>query len=151
MSKYTPQLAESIATLVGNGVPITHAAQAHGIGKVTFYDWLKGKHTFRTLVEAKRSEAIAERVERIRQAGKKGLWTADAWWLERQEPELFMLRTKLEGAAAPITINLVIPRGASAKDSIDKWADVVEIGPRDVELIAAPKAFDAQDMHREDE
>ncbi len=137
MSKYTPELAESIATLVGNGVPITHAAQAHGIGKVTFYDWLKGKHTFRTLVEAKRSEAIAERVERIRQAGKKGLWTADAWWLERQEPELFMLRTKVDNQAAPITINLIIPPGTAIKDQIDTWADVVEVEASQVKQLTS--------------
>jgi len=137
LSKYTPELADSIATLVGNGVPLVHAAQANGINRNTFYDWIKNKQAFQALVEAKRAAAIAERVERIRQAGVKGLWTADAWWLERQEPELFMLRTKLEGQQAPITINLIIPPGTAVKDSIDTWADVVEIEAQDVKQLTS--------------
>ncbi len=137
MTKYSPELAESIAELVGNGVPLVHAAGACNIARNTFYDWLKNKITFRTLVEAKRSEAIAERVARIKQAGVKGLWTADAWWLERQEPELFMLRTKLEGQQAPITINLIIPPGTAVRDQIDTWADAVEIEAQDVKQLTS--------------
>ena len=135
MTKYSPELAESIAELVASGVPQVHAAQAHYVHRNTYMQWIKDKSAFSALVQAKRAEAIAERVERIRQAGVKGLWTADAWWLERQEPELFMLRTKVDNQAAPITINLIIPPGTAVKDQIDKWADVVEIEAQDVKQI----------------
>jgi hypothetical protein len=41
------------------------------------------------LINSRRGEAIANRVLRIKKAGEKGVWTADAWWLERQLPEDF--------------------------------------------------------------
>ena len=135
MTKYSPEIAESIAELVGNGVPYIHAAEAHNVHRNTYARWIKEKDAFRALVQAKRSEAIAERVARIRQAGQKGLWTADAWWLERQEPELFMLRTKLESQAPALTLNLIIPAGTAVRDQIDKWANVVEIDAQDVKQI----------------
>ena len=39
--------------------------------------------------------AIALRVENIRQAGVEGNWQADAWWLERVDPENFGRKDKL--------------------------------------------------------
>ena len=92
MSKYTPELAESFAESVANGTPVTIAAQAHGIGAKTFYRWLEENESFKALIEQKRAQAIRQRVERIKEAGVKGTWTADAWWLERQKPEEFGIK-----------------------------------------------------------
>jgi hypothetical protein len=93
MSKYTPELAEHIATLVGEGTPIKFAAEACGIARTTFYEWVDGNLTLRTLIEQKRAEAVRERVKLIQEAAKSGKqWTAACWWLERQHPEEFGLK-----------------------------------------------------------
>lgn len=104
MSKYTPELAESIAESVANGTPVTIAAQAHGIGRKSFYRWMEEHESFKAVIEQKRAQAIRQRVERIKEAGVKGTWTADAWWLERQKPEEFGAKPERKDINITVTI-----------------------------------------------
>src|SRR5512139_874474 len=90
-SKYTPELGELIAEMVGSGTPVAHAAQACGIDRTTFYAWLESDPSLATEIKKRRSQAVHERVEVIRQAMPKQ-WTAAAWYLERQHPEEFGLK-----------------------------------------------------------
>ena len=94
--KLTDQLCDEICNDIKAGVPIKHAAIAHGISKSTFYDWYgKGETAksgkfkkFYDKVEEAKSVAITLRARRIYKAGED-CWQADAWWLERVDPNNF--------------------------------------------------------------
>jgi len=95
-TKYTPELGEMIAEMVAQGTPHATAAQAAGVCRDTYYRWLSENPSFSTAIEQKKAQAVHDRVSRILEAGRKGVWQADAWWLERRRPEQFMLRQKLD-------------------------------------------------------
>ena len=94
--KLTDQLCDDICNDIKAGVPIKHAAIAHGISKSTFYDWYsKGENAksgkfkkFYDKVEEAKSVAVTLRARRIYKAGEMS-WQADAWWLERVDPDNF--------------------------------------------------------------
>lgn len=94
--KLTNKLCDEICNDIKAGVPIKHAAISHGITEVTFYNWYnKGKKAkkgkfrdFYNYVEEAKSIAITLRARRIYKAGQAS-WQADAWWLERVDPENF--------------------------------------------------------------
>lgn len=94
--KLTDQLCDDICNDIKAGVPIKHAAIAHGISKSTFYDWYgKGEQAksgkfkkFYDKVEEAKSVAVTLRARRIYKAGED-CWQADAWWLERVDPDNF--------------------------------------------------------------
>ena len=105
--KLTDTLADEICNDIKAGVPFKHAAISHGISEVTFYNWYnKGKEAkrktkFRELyekVEEAKSIAITLRARRIYKAGESN-WQADAWWLERMDPENFAAKEKVEAKA----------------------------------------------------
>lgn len=101
--KLTDQLCDDICNDIKAGVPIDHAAIAHGITRATFYNWYnKGEDAksgkfkkFYDKVEKAKSVAITLRARRIYKAGETS-WQADAWWLERVDPENFGRRDKHE-------------------------------------------------------
>lgn len=96
-------ISKKICDEIKRGLPITKAPLLAGVTAQTFYNWYnrgkkakKGKfHDFYNEVEEAKAYAIALRVENIRQAGVEGNWQADAWWLERVDPENFGRRDKL--------------------------------------------------------
>lgn len=95
--KLTPEVQDTIARMIKVGVPIEMAAEAAGIARSTFFDWLKrgeAKGTknkrfrdFRAAIEQARAEAEATLVTRIAKAAQNGSWSAAAWLLERRAPE----------------------------------------------------------------
>jgi transposase len=94
--KLTAERQDAIVKAIREGNPHDTAAQAAGIGKTAFYDWLrKGEESekndkYKKFYEAvKTAEATAEalRVRRINKAGLHGDWKADAWYLERRYPD----------------------------------------------------------------
>ena len=94
--KLTDQLCDDICNDIKAGVPIDHASIAHGITRATFYNWYrKGENAksgkfkkFYDKVEEAKSVAITLRARRIYKAGEDN-WQADAWWLERVDPDNF--------------------------------------------------------------
>lgn len=94
--KLNDKLCDEICNDIKAGVPIVHAAISHGITHTTFYDWYnKGKNAksgkfkqFHDKVEEAKSVAITLRARRIYKAGEDN-WQADAWWLERIDPDNF--------------------------------------------------------------
>ena len=101
--KLTDQLCDDICNDIKAGVPIDHAAIAHGITRATFYNWYrKGEEAksgkfrqFHDKVEEAKSVAITLRARRIYKAGEDN-WQADAWWLERVDPDNFGRKDKHE-------------------------------------------------------
>ena len=95
--KLNPQIQEAICNEIKRGTPITSACLIAGISKDTYYRWYrKGEKAktgrfkeFYNKIEEAKAYAIALRVENIRKAGRNGSWQADAWWLERMDPENF--------------------------------------------------------------
>jgi len=134
MTKYSPEIAESIAESVGRGTPIVFAAEAHFVHRNTVFAWIRNKAAFRALIEAKRGQFIEENLGYIR-AARPTNWQAAGWMIERQYPEYFALRPPDRGLGGDITINLIIPEGTAVRDQIGKWADVVEIEAQDVKQI----------------
>jgi hypothetical protein len=91
-TKCTPELTSAIAADVSLGLPGEVAAVAHGVGRSTFYRWLKwgrrrepGFIEFRDAIQKARAEAEDHFVGIIREAAAKS-WQAAAWWLERRSP-----------------------------------------------------------------
>jgi len=91
-TKGTPELTTAIAADIAQGVPGEVAAVARGIGRSTFYNWVKwgrqrepGFVEFRDAIKRARAEAESHYVGIIRAATLKN-WQAAAWWLERRAP-----------------------------------------------------------------
>ena len=77
------------------GLPYDTACALAGITYQTFLNWMRAGEAagsgkfFEFFEEVKKAEAIAESVhiKNIKDAGKSGIWQADAWMLERRYPE----------------------------------------------------------------
>ena len=83
-TKYTPEIAERIATRVAMGNYRETAAAAEGIAKSTFFEWLDRYSDFSDLIEKADAQAEGKRVKTILQAADGGKWQAAAWYLERK-------------------------------------------------------------------
>lgn len=119
--KLTDKLCSEICNDIKAGVPIEHASVAHGITKVTFYNWYKkgegaksGKFKrFYDEVEEAKSVAITLRARRIYNAGEDN-WKADAWWLERIDPDNFARKNKHE-VEAKAEVEVTTPLDEASK------------------------------------
>jgi hypothetical protein len=135
MTKYSPEIAESIAEAVAQGMPIKYAAEMHFVGRNTLHNWISKRKSFRALIDAKKAEFIKDNLKFLRDARPKN-WQAASWLLERRLPEEFALRLPDKGLSGPITINLLLPLGVGMKDSIGQWADkVIDVQTEDVKQI----------------
>ena len=114
--KLNPQIQEAICNEIKRGTPITSACLIAGISKDTYYRWYrKGEKAktgrfkeFYNKIEEAKAYAIALRVENIRKAGRNGSWQADAWWLERMDPENFSRKDNVNVKSENINHNLNI-------------------------------------------
>jgi hypothetical protein len=91
-TKCTPEVTTAIAADIVLGLPGEVAAAAHGVGRSTFYAWLKwgrkrepGFIEFRDAIQKARAEAESHYLGIVRAATVKS-WQAAAWWLERRVP-----------------------------------------------------------------
>ena len=94
-TKLTPEVQERIVAVLRSGAYVEQAAEAAGIGRSTFDDWIrrgdsdaakdKPFRDLRDAVEQARAEAEARHVALIARASSKS-WQAAAWLLERQYP-----------------------------------------------------------------
>ncbi len=77
------------------GLPYDTACALAGITYQTFLNWMRAGEAaesgkfFEFFEAVKKAEAIAESVHiaNIKNAGKSGVWQADAWMLERRYPQ----------------------------------------------------------------
>ena len=113
--KLTDELCDNICKDIKEGVPIVHASVANGISTSTFYSWYdKGKEAksgkykkFYDEINEARSVAVTLRAKRVYKAGETS-WQADAWWLERVDPENFGRKDhhKIESENTNINFNM---------------------------------------------
>lgn len=102
--RYNKKTCDEIYNLISTGVPIKQTCAIVGINRDTYYRWYNnGKedpeskyYPFYQRMEKAKANAIAARVKRINDAGKAGTWQADAWYLERIDPEHFGRKDKVE-------------------------------------------------------
>lgn len=88
-TKFSATLRRTICTFVARGLSYQHAAEASGIHRDTFHDWMRKYSDFSDAVKRARARGISERLARIEKAGRDGTWQADAWYLERVAPQHF--------------------------------------------------------------
>lgn len=104
MVRFNEELTKKICQKIATGVPINHSCASVGISRSQFYEWYRrgkqakrGKyHDFYEKVEKAKADAISLRVARINKAGENGNWQADAWYLERIDPEHFGKKDKVQ-------------------------------------------------------
>lgn len=81
--KRTPENAALILALVEKGVPEGLAAQRAGIDPDTLTNWKHDDPEMADLVEIARTEAVCRKIARVDEAGQRGDWKADSWYLEK--------------------------------------------------------------------
>ena len=141
--KLTDELCDNICKDIKEGVPIVHASVANGISTSTFYSWYdKGKEAksgkykkFYDEINEARSVAVTLRAKRVYKAGETS-WQADAWWLERVDPENFGRQDKMEVKSDNTNTNVnmeVIPTDKVLEENADTITRFIErrIKPED--------------------
>jgi len=105
-AKDKPETIDSILGLLRSGNPRKIAVQASGISMDSFMRWLKENQSFADNVRKAESMAVADRMQNIANAGKRGDWKADTWVLERTHREIFGEKeSKNNSLAVQININ----------------------------------------------
>jgi transposase len=108
----TPERSETIITAVRNGMRLDTAALYSGVGKETFWRWLRqgrGEHatepfkTFADDLDQALAQWEATKVLQISKAGDKQ-WQANAWLLERRMPNEYGHRSRTD---VNVSVNLV--------------------------------------------
>jgi hypothetical protein len=110
-SRLTPEVEARILNAIRCGAPNKVACAAAGIHQDTLYGWLeKAKEqpeseyaAFSEKLTRAREEGITARLAIVMKAAKMD-WRAAAWLLERDLPDLFSLKYRVEHSAAPMTI-----------------------------------------------
>ena len=104
--KDKPETIDSILGLLRSGNPRKIAVQASGISMDRFMRWMKEDHSFADNIRKAESMAVADRMQNIAAAGKRGDWKADTWVLERTHREIFGEKeSKNNSLAVQININ----------------------------------------------
>ncbi len=110
-SKLTPDVEARILNAIRCGAPNKIACAAAGIGERTFYQWEEKAEShpdseyaqFVRKLTCARQEGITARLAIIMKAGRTD-WRAAAWLLERDLPDSFSMKYRIEHSAAPMTI-----------------------------------------------
>ena len=115
-STLTPELSAQIVALVGEigalataarcaGVPVRVAREwvARGLGNDPDRPCTPLYAAFAHGVEKARGEFVARRIRRIERTAEQGTWTADAWAVERVDPDTWGRRDRVE-VAATVTV-----------------------------------------------
>lgn len=102
-SALTPETEARILNAIRCGTPKKNACAAAGISEATLYSWLRQAKEmprsqyaeFAAKLDRALDEGITAKLAVIMKAGQKD-WRAMAWLLERQLPEVFSTKFKLE-------------------------------------------------------
>lgn len=102
-TKLTDGRMKRICKHIEDGVPPEHAACIEDVGRATFYKWTsQGRQKagiyrdFVDAIEKAKATALARCITVIRKAADSGTWQAAAWFAERQHPDEFALRQKVD-------------------------------------------------------
>lgn len=102
-TKLTPELVAQAAKMIAEGCYVETVAQALGIHKSTWYEWIKkGEEEeagiyrdFADAIKKATPQAEIKAVEGVLKAGREGNWQALAWFLERRFPERYGRRDRV--------------------------------------------------------
>jgi hypothetical protein len=140
----TPELSAQIVALVRDvgalataarcaGVPVRVAREwfARGLGQDPDRPCTPLFAAFAHGVEKSRGEFVARRIRRIEQAAEDGTWTADAWAVERIDPDTCGRKDRLDVSA---TIAVAEVRGLliAMIDILERY--IPDAGRREVEF-----------------
>ena len=107
-AKDKPETIDSILGLLRSGNPRKIAVQASGVSMDSFLRWVREDMSFADNVRKAESMAVADRLQNISAAGKRGDWKADTWVLERTHKDIFGEKeSKNNNLAVQININPV--------------------------------------------
>ena len=109
-TKFTPEVVEKLLESIADGNYYETAYNCAGIGKDSFFRFLKHNADFSDLV--KKAESFAQRkyLKVIENASEK-TWTAAAWILERRFQEKFCVKNKIDiPGLESVTIKISQPR-----------------------------------------
>ena len=132
-TKYSKAVHKKVCQEIAKGVSITDAGLIAGLGKDTIHDWLsKGRHApgqhpelalLAQDVEVAQAIRRGRAVENIITVGDSqapGSWQANAWFLERTDPENWGRKDRVEvqGGDKPQTqINTVVLIDGDAREA----------------------------------
>jgi hypothetical protein len=133
LTKYTEEVHKSIVDTVQKGNSITDAALLAGLGRDTVWGWLeKGRREPEKYPEwaqlsadiakaqANRRVKAVENIVTVGDSQAPGSWQANAWFLERTDPENWGRKDKVEhvGDGTPKTqINTVVLIDGEARET----------------------------------
>jgi IS30 family transposase len=116
-SLLTPTFLKRVEDLAAQGMTQVQIATILNVNACTVSSWKsrdgKLEDKFRKALEKGQARGIQRRMKRIEKAGMKGSWQADAWLLERRNPEQFARRDMVrvsdaDGNALPAATTTVI-------------------------------------------
>lgn len=116
-SKLTTEFIHKVEQLAAKGLNQRQIAHILNVGPCTLSIWKassgKLEEKFQKALSVGEAIGVKRRLERIEKAGKKGSWQADAWLLERRQPEQFGRRDSVRvsdpnGNALPAATTTVI-------------------------------------------
>lgn len=100
-TKKTVAEVERLLDNLRQGMSQSAAISQSGIGKTTFYNWLKDDEQFKADVESAEDFAEAVQIAQIKALGEAKMdWRAYAWLLERRFPDRWSAKRETE-----VTIN----------------------------------------------
>ena len=126
-SKLSPETAARVLSAVRCGAPNKVACAAAGICTETMNSWLRKADdrpgseyaAFSANLTRARQEGITARLAIIQKAAVKD-WRAAAWLLERDVPDQFSLRFRVEHSAEPATIAAYFLQAAQRAEEIER-------------------------------
>lgn len=121
-TKYTPDTIKAILDAIKVGGSDVDACAHAGISQDTFYEWMNSKSEFSEQVTRARTDGKLARIGRIVQAGVKGDWRADAWYLERRWPEEYAQQLVIK--VAPADLELV--RSMGFNTAAEAWQALID-------------------------
>ena len=122
--KYRPDVIDKLLQHIRSGMNREDSCILAGIGRDTFYTWLREKPEFSDKVLSAEKECKQRNVVRVQNASRKD-WRAAAWWLKHKHSEEFHDRSDLgiggrKGAPPIQTTNVNVGVRPDALKNLDE-------------------------------
>jgi hypothetical protein len=125
-SKLTTEITGRVLSAIRCGAPNKVACEAAGIAEETMYGWLRRADDepgseyseFSEQLKRARQEGIAARLAIIQKASTRD-WRAAAWLLERDLPDTYSMKFRIEHQEAPFTLAEALARIRERRDDAE--------------------------------
>jgi len=91
-----PTIRAKLLECFERGSPVRLACLAAGIAESVFYEWQASDQEFSEDIKRARGSYAQECLDNIRLSGANGSWQASMTWLERQFPDEFGRRDRVQ-------------------------------------------------------